>query len=86
MSKVFPREWPSRVVVRFADGRTDEAAVRYPTGEPEAPMTRAQREKKFIDLATQVVTEMTAARIIEEVEGLDRASDVSRLMSLVQAR
>lgn len=48
----YPQEWPARVAVRLEDGTELSHTVTAPKGDPENPLTRAELEAKFRDLAT----------------------------------
>ncbi len=85
MTAQFPGEWPTRTVVTTTDGRTFECHVPHPKGEPEAFMTDAEIDRKFMDLATLCVPQARASAVIEEVRGLENSPDLSRLMALLRA-
>jgi 2-methylcitrate dehydratase PrpD len=82
-TRIFPKEWPARVVIRTTDGHVFERRVPFPKGEPEAPMTDAEVHAKFTDLATEAVSASTARAIIDEVENLDKRKTLDRLLSLL---
>ncbi|WP_431283619.1 MmgE/PrpD family protein [Humitalea sp. 24SJ18S-53] len=83
MSAAFPREWPAEVQVALRDGRGFSRLVPYPKGEPEAPMTQAEVETKFRDLAHVAITPDAANQVIALVNGLDRATGVASLMAAI---
>lgn len=84
LTKAFPAEWPAYVRVVLKDRRVHERYIPYPKGEPEAPMSDAEVEKKFMDLATLSISADRASDIVEEVSRLDRTRDISRPMSLLR--
>ena len=65
------------------DGRGFSRLVPYPKGEPEAPMTQAEVEAKFRDLAHVAITPEAANQVIALVNGLDRATGVAPLMAAI---
>ena len=48
---MYPARWSAAVRVTLSDGRTFEAAQDRPKGDPENPLTEAELEAKFRDLA-----------------------------------
>src|SRR5690606_42113273 len=84
LSALFPRRWPARVALTTKDGRSFETLVLDPKGEPAAPMTPTELERKFLGLATAAVSDAVAAAILEEVHALDRRPDIHVLMDLLR--
>lgn len=83
MTAAFPREWPAEIEVALRDGRAFTRLVPYPKGEPEAPMSQAEVERKFRDLAHVAITPAAADRVIALVDGLDRAEGVAALTAAI---
>jgi len=75
----WPAQAPAVVEVTTRDGRTLTARVDWAKGRRENPMTRAQLEQKFMDLATTRMPRAAAQRLMETVYGLDRLADVNDL-------
>jgi 2-methylcitrate dehydratase PrpD len=75
---------PAVVEVTTRDGRTLTARVDEATGRRENPMTKAELEQKFMDLATTRISRSAAARLMELVYGLDRVADVGELAALLR--
>lgn len=55
----YPSRVPTRIVVTHADGRSVDATMEYPCGHSRNPMTRAQVDAKFADLAGTALTAET---------------------------
>src|SRR5436190_7897400 len=55
MTAAFPREWPAETEVELTNGRRFVRHVPHPKGEPEAPMSRAEIESKFRELADEAI-------------------------------
>jgi 2-methylcitrate dehydratase PrpD len=83
MTAVFPREWPAETEVELSDGRRFVRHVPHPKGEPEAPMSRAEIEGKFYDLAMAAITRPAAERVIEAVWDLDRQPGIGRVLDAI---
>jgi 2-methylcitrate dehydratase PrpD len=81
MTAAFPREWPAEVQVELRDGRRFARHVPYPKGEPEAPMSHAEIEGKFRDLALVAIDKAAADRVIEAVWTLETQRDLSALLA-----
>lgn len=52
LDRYYPRQWAARVAVETADGRTLEAEVRAPRGDPDNPLSAGQVWDKFHLLAS----------------------------------
>jgi 2-methylcitrate dehydratase len=76
----YPDGIPNKLIVRLAGGRTVSQLVRYPRGHAGNPMTDDEVIAKFRRQAAGVVSEATAARIVEVALSLDRLGDVSPLL------
>jgi 2-methylcitrate dehydratase PrpD len=83
MTAAFPREWPAEIRVTLRDGRGFRRHVPYPKGEPEAPMSQAEVEAKFRDLAGPVLTDAAAAAVISAIRSLDTAPGLAPLMNAI---
>jgi 2-methylcitrate dehydratase PrpD len=75
---------PAVVEVTTRDGRTLTARVDWAKGRRENPMTKAELEGKFMDLAMTRMPRAAASRLMETVYGLDRLADVNELGALLQ--
>ncbi len=80
MSAVFPREWPAETIVLLKDGRTLTRYVPFPKGEPEAPMSREELERKFKSLAAVVLSEAAQDKVIDVIWNLDKHDSLDPLI------
>lgn len=85
MSAAFPREWPAEVRVELGDGRRFERYVPYPKGEPEAPMSHAEIEAKFRDLAAVAIDAAAADQVVRAAWTLEKHGDLGRLIEPIAA-
>jgi 2-methylcitrate dehydratase len=83
MTASFPNETPARVEIRLRDGRQFSEEVRVPLGHPKRPMDRLDLSKKFRSLATSVVGEAKADRILNRIGDLETLRDVRELTAMV---
>jgi 2-methylcitrate dehydratase PrpD len=77
-------DYPTRLTVTLADGRTLEELVVYASGTPQAPMTPAQLEEKFMDCAKEAVDAAAAARILATLRTLGDAPSFAELWPLLR--
>ncbi|MDP6786165.1 MAG: MmgE/PrpD family protein [Rhodospirillales bacterium] len=84
MSAAFPAQWPADIRVETTDGRAFERHVAHPKGEPEAPMSPAEIEAKFLSLATEAMPEARARAVIEMVADLDKVAGLGPLCELLR--
>ena len=65
------KEEQVRATITLKDGRTFEKRVEHAVGSVERPMSDADLEAKFLDLARDVMTVARARRVIEACSGID---------------
>lgn len=80
----WPGHAPAVVEVTTRDGRTLSARVDEAKGRRDNPMTKAELEQKFMDLATTRISKSSATRLMELVYRLDRVADVGEIAGLLQ--
>jgi 2-methylcitrate dehydratase PrpD len=81
VDRAYPSRWLGRVSVITRDGRSLEASIDQPRGDPGKPPTRAELEEKFRRLArfSGVVSADEADQLISSVWRLRHVSRVSTL-------
>ena len=79
LTAMFPRVWASRVVLETADGRSLEAEVHAPKGEPANPLTRVELVDKFRRLAEPVLGPERTDQVVAAV--LDGTAPLSGVLS-----
>ena len=75
----------AHVAIDLADGRTVETFVEHATGSPQNPMSDETLQRKFSDLATEVLPSSQANALLEAVWRLDEAPNVDEVMRLTSA-
>jgi aconitate decarboxylase len=75
--------WGSRLTVKFANGRTEEADVAYPRGGARFPLSNEEIVQKFDRLTALVTDSGHANELKETVLGLDHCKNVSELSALL---
>ena len=71
----------ARVIIRLKDGRVVERFVAHAVGSVENPMTNAQLEAKFIELAAGILPDQSIRRLMDlcwTAERLDDAGAIAR--------
>jgi 2-methylcitrate dehydratase PrpD len=81
-----PRGVSCRMTVGLKDGRTLTSQVDYPKGSIQNPMSDEEMRAKFQSLAVPVIGEKRAAALADQVQDLEKVSDVSELMKLTKVR
>jgi 2-methylcitrate dehydratase PrpD len=74
---------PSIVTVQLTNGQTLERRVDFPKGSPEAPMSQAELEAKFLTCARHALDETVAQRVMAMLKELESLSDLSELGELL---
>jgi len=59
--------------------------VDTPKGYPKNPLTKAELERKFLDLAHLVLSNEQSRRIVEMIDGLEKIEDITLLTDLLRA-
>ncbi|ABF10766.1 2-methylcitrate dehydratase PrpD [Cupriavidus metallidurans] len=79
INAAYPRQWIGRVTVRTTDGRTLQARVDVPKGDPDNTLSRPELEAKAIQLGAfrHGATEAEMRAIIARVWQLDREANVN---------
>lgn len=72
------------VEVQLKDGRVITEAVEGPKGEPDLPMSDAELEKKFLDLAAVSIGAVRARDLSELIMNLENVPDVSKIAQMLK--
>ena len=70
----FPGKRAARVVIKMKDGRRLEKFAPTRKGDPEAPLSDAEVEGKFLELAAPVLGDARAKRLLERLWKVDTLS------------
>ncbi len=83
LSAMYPEAVPNRVTVKLASGEVISKQVDYHKGHPKNPMSDEEVEDKFRRLSGKYLSKNQAARILDTVWNLEKAKDVSKVVSLM---
>ncbi len=81
----WPASAPAVVEIVLKDGQRFSERVDWAKGRRENPMTRAELEQKFLDLATTRIPRDRANRLLDLVHGLEQVPNVGQVAELLQA-
>ena len=80
-TRVFPERVHCRIEIETTAGERRIAAVEYPRGHFNNPMTDAEVETKFRALAARMLPEHRAATLLEAIWNLERAADLDPIFN-----
>jgi 2-methylcitrate dehydratase PrpD len=83
LDSFFPEKMPTIVEVKTRSGKIYVERVDSTRGTPENPFSRSEVREKFLFLATTVINEDHAAKIMEVVDRLEFLPDVHELTELL---
>lgn len=82
--KVYPKKYPSTVIVTLKDGRKLTSYIEYPKGDAENPVTREELLSKFKLLASNNISEKRIEKIINKVANLENVENINELTNLLR--
>jgi len=83
LEKDFPRKWPALAKITTRNGREFSAAIEYPKGDPENPLTWQELIRKIRDLVAPVYTAGQQEEIIDRVRSLEAEKDMNSFSELL---
>jgi len=72
LDAAFPAQRAARVAIEARDGRRSEHLQRTRKGDPDAPLSDAELEGKYLELASPVLGEERARKLLERLWKLER--------------
>jgi 2-methylcitrate dehydratase PrpD len=79
---LFPRQRAARLAVQLADGRVLDHFQPHRVGDPDLPLSDADLDTKFRELAVPVIGEAGAGRLLAQLWTLDEAPNLDFTRSL----
>ena len=86
LSSMYPEAVANRVTVKLSSGKVVSKQVDYHKGHPKNPMSDRDVEDKFQRLTRKILDKNHARRILDAVWNLEKAKDVSKLVSMMTLR
>ena len=81
--EIGPTDRQSDVTVRWRDGTVETARTLLPRGEPQTPLTGADIEEKFFDLAGTTLEREFAGAALRRLRGVRDAANLRGLMQVL---
>lgn len=82
---LYPREWPCRIEITLKSGEKKFSETRYFKGHTMSPLSRAEVELKFRQLASSVLPESNIQRILGSLWELQAVEDIRTVLDLFVA-
>jgi 2-methylcitrate dehydratase PrpD len=76
LEAAFPRQRAARVTIAARDGRSEELLQPTRIGDPEAPLSDAQLDAKYLELAAPVLGEARARKLLADLWTLEKSPGV----------
>jgi 2-methylcitrate dehydratase len=83
LSDMYPEAVANRVTVKLSSGKVVSKQVDYHKGHPKNPMGDGEVEEKFQRLTKKYLTKNRARRILDSVWDLEKAKDISKVISMM---
>ncbi|MBS1218450.1 MAG: putative 2-methylcitrate dehydratase PrpD [Proteobacteria bacterium] len=83
LTALYPESAPGRVTIRMRSGETQVAEIRYPRGHEKSPMSDAEIESKFCDLAAGALGAQGCDRALKALWQLERMEDAAAVTALL---
>ena len=83
LDRRYPEQWPTWARLITADGRTLEARVDYPKGDPANPLSPVELRAKFDELTAPVYSSARQGAIAEAVEQIAKPDGLKTLIELL---
>jgi 2-methylcitrate dehydratase PrpD len=81
---LYPKAYPATLIAELNDGRTFQAHVDFPKGDPENPATKEEILNKFHSLTKKFFDKKKREKIITMVDRLEELSNIVKLADLVR--
>src|SRR5947208_4881237 len=86
LSSMYPEAVANRVTVKLSSGKVVSKQVNYHKGHPKNPMSDQDVEEKFHRLTRKILDKNHARRILDAAWNLERAKDISKVVSMMTLR
>jgi 2-methylcitrate dehydratase PrpD len=82
--KLYPKAYPSTVIATLKDGRTFQAHVDFPKGDPENPATLEEIVEKFNILTEKFYDQDRRKRIVDQILKIDKIDNIAKIGDLLR--
>jgi len=77
IDRLYPEQWPTEMEVQLRNGKKIKLKTEFPKGDPENPASAEELKNKFMELATICWSTNKAENILNQIETLESANDVT---------
>lgn len=82
--KFYPKAYPATIIATTKDGRTFQAHVDYPKGDPENPASLEEIVAKFDMLTEKFYNKDRRKRIVDEIMKIDKIDNIAKIGDLLR--
>lgn len=86
LDSLYDEKWPSIIEIYLKDGKHFKYRQDIPKGEPEFPISNQELKGKFIDLATDSISEKDALTLWEIIINLEDEDNLNRINRIISKR
>ncbi len=86
LSSRYPEAVANRVTVKLSSGKVVSKQVDYHKGHPKNPMSDKEVEEKFHRLTRKILDKSRVRRILDATWNLEKAKDISKVVSMMTVR
>src|SRR5881409_1644327 len=86
LSSIYPEAVANRVTVKLSSGKVVSKQVDYHKGHPKNPMSDKEVEEKFHRLTRKILDKSRVRRILDATWNLEKAKDISKVVSMMTVR
>src|SRR2546426_1778051 len=86
LSSMYPEAVANRVTVKLSSEKVVSKQVEHHKGHPKNPMSDQDVEEKFLRLTRRILDKNRARRILDATWNLEKAKDVSKVVSMMTLR
>jgi 2-methylcitrate dehydratase PrpD len=83
LEKTFPKQWCATAEIITKDGQRHFTKVEYCKGDPENPLSWDELIEKFHDLSSRFMTKERRLKIVDQVRGLEKISNLQKWSPLL---
>jgi 2-methylcitrate dehydratase PrpD len=81
---MYPKAYPATLIAELNDGRSLQAHIDFPKGDPENPATKMEIISKFHSLTERYLNKKKREKIIETVNHLEEVDNIVELANMIR--
>jgi len=83
LERLYPKQWPSSVIIKTMDGKKYDLFIDYPKGDPENPLTWAELIEKFNNNTKIIFNSLRQEEILSAIKSLPQPKSFEVLYKLL---